>query len=263
MQHARRTWPVLTLCAGLSCRPSETDIPVRHLPGSRRDQVSAADPSLGAPKALSHPQDTPPDLSRAAADASAAAGESYPQHSSMQGPRGLYPAPPQGYSHPVAPPASAAYPSYPNPYGSHTPADAQAAEQAAAFMAAAAAANMRSAQGAAAGSYSSQEPMQQQQHHQQQQAQGPPQLGSPGLPEAAPALKTDPVELSLLTKYLQIVRQTQVSWGCAARGLARPSCCFSDSQLAPWLTLHCAARLTSLLIARQGSCALSFLSPGL
>jgi hypothetical protein len=46
---------------------------------------------------------------------------------------------------------------------------------------------------------------------QQQQQQGPPQLGSPGLPEAAPALKTDPVELSLLTRYLQIVRHTQVS----------------------------------------------------
>jgi hypothetical protein len=217
MQHARRIWPVLTLCAGRSCRRSETDIPVRQLPGSSKDQAPAADASLVAPKALSHPQDTPLNLSSAAADVAAAAGESCSQHSSMQSQQGLHSGPPSGHSHPGAPPASAAYPSYPNPYGSFSPAEAQAAEQAAAFMAAAAAATMRSAQDAASGSYSSQEPMHQQHqqhqlhHQQQQQSEGPPQLGSPGLPEAAPALKTDPVELSLLTKYLQIVRQTQVS----------------------------------------------------
>jgi hypothetical protein len=64
-----------------------------------------------------------------------------------------------------------------------------------------------------------QQQQQQQQNAMQQQQQGPPQLGSPGLPEAAPALKTDPVELSLLTRYLQIVRHTQVrkqteQWVC-------------------------------------------------
>jgi hypothetical protein len=102
-----------------------------------------------------------------------------------------------------------------NPYAASFPqADSNTAQQAAAFMAATAAANMRAAQGASGGygQPGSNEPAhhQQQQQNQQQQQQGPPQLGSPGLPEAAPALKTDPVELSLLTKYLQIVRQTQV-----------------------------------------------------
>lgn len=45
---------------------------------------------------------------------------------------------------------------------------------------------------------------------QQQQQQGVlyDEQGSP-LPEAAPTVKTDPVELSLLASYLQIVRQTQ------------------------------------------------------
>lgn len=57
---------------------------------------------------------------------------------------------------------------------------------------------------------------QQQQQHEQQQAQPHhPLVGSPSLPEAAPAPKTDPVELSLLSKYLAVVRQTQVRvYGC-------------------------------------------------
>jgi hypothetical protein len=75
-------------------------------------------------------------------------------------------------------------------------------------MAAAAAANMRAAAGGNGGGHPSEL---HQQHYQQQQQQGPPQLGSPGLPEAAPSTKTDPVELSLLTTYLRVVRQTQVS----------------------------------------------------
>lgn len=52
---------------------------------------------------------------------------------------------------------------------------------------------------------------QQQQHYQQQQ-----QLL---LPEAAPAPKTDPVELSLLASYLEVVRQTQGD-AAAAEALA-------------------------------------------
>jgi hypothetical protein len=76
-------------------------------------------------------------------------------------------------------------------------------------MAAAAAANMRAAAGAGGGGHPS-DIHQQHYQQQQQQQQGPPQLGSPGLPEAAPSTKTDPVELSLLTTYLRVVRQTQV-----------------------------------------------------
>jgi hypothetical protein len=47
-------------------------------------------------------------------------------------------------------------------------------------------------------------------HQQQQQQQGVlyDEQGSP-LPEAAPTAKTDPVELSLLASYLEIVRKTQ------------------------------------------------------
>ena len=133
----------------------------------------------------------------------ACTGEHYHQHSNphdaAHGPAGYSQ---QGNSHP------AHHSPYTNPYH---PADAQ---QAAAYMAAAAAANMRAAAGAGGEGHPSDIHQQHyQQQQQQQQQQGPPQLGSPGLPEAAPSTKTDPVELSLLTTYLRVVRQTQVRDG--------------------------------------------------
>lgn len=176
-----------------SHRHPEADIPARHHPASSKDQAAAGASKGSRPSELQHLQADP---------STAAAGQPQSFESSF------------AQQHRAGPPMTSA--PHGNNYAPSFPqADNHTAQQAAAFMAATAAANMRAAQGAAVGGAygqpGSNEPVQyHQQHQQQQQQQGPPQLGSPGLPEAAPALKTDPVELSLLIKYLQIVRQTQV-----------------------------------------------------
>ena len=110
-------------------------------------------------------------------------------------------------------PSGALYPTHPNngsTYGHHHfnpggDSSSSSNDAANALMAAAAAtaAGMLPGNAAAAGGggYGGHHPVGSDAlQQQQQQHQALPVLGSPGLPEAAPAPKTDPVELSLLTK---------------------------------------------------------------
>lgn len=214
----------MSYCCWVSCRLAEADIPAKLRPGSSsKDQAAAA---AAAPhKPYSHPG--PRDFSTAAdalPAAGGAAGQEHhpPQHSHPHDPMSHGP---PGFSQHSAAHASAHHSPYAGPFN---PADAQ---QAAAYMAAAAAATMRPASGAGGHGHhmSGGEP-----YPQQQQQQQPPQLGSPGLPEAAPAPKTDPVELSLLTKYLQVVRQTQVR-GCTCG--SQGALCQQAACRGTWATL--------------------------
>lgn len=157
-------------------------------------------------------------------------------------------APPQAPASfgPDAPASLAAYPAFNNhSYGQYHPAGPDTP----AGLLAAATAGVMPQHGTTghpagnAGRYAPEDHLQHSMQHpmQQQQQQQAPVLGSPTLPEAAPAPKTDPVELSLLTKYLEVVRQTQgeaaAAQAMAASGL--PSGASLDS--GPGTTSHSAS----------------------